>query len=1715
MDFGSYIGQKIRNFANTVENGAQQIGTTVGNDVSGLVSAGVSDFKNLVGGQPQQAPPTFSQATPDNSGAYTLQPPTSSPQPQQYTNLQQAPIHMSTQPQTMPIHLAPQPQGNNLASFLAKEPKLQVPNIGIGSAVNKDLGGGIPGAIGQGVADFAPNMVNSVVNAPGDFGRAALQLGKDSQNRTPQQGLDTQQVSDLANLALPVATVASLGEGGAALQLGKQGLRDTLLQGGIQGAKFGAGFGAAGAIAGNRNVSNPVQYGENVLQGAGVGAVTGGILGVGLGAGGYGIRNLPKAVPVDPGVEPEPGSAEKSLTDTQMQQYGKDLQTPQAQAQLQQHLGVAQQVKPVLDNDFQQLAQANGAEFSSRIKTPDTALQKIVLKRSQGRDYGIQDINDSYGGRITIADSSQLPTVLSQIQQLANKGNFEVLGGEPVQKDTYNAYHIDIQTPDQQVGDTTIPGARGEIQVMLPQEKAESLANHGIRAEYGENPPPQVEAIKDKNADIVNSLPEEDAEALSKQMEAQNEADPDRASEPLQLVEPEDSSQNSELSPGQQAYVHNYPNVHNEDGTQFVPKTIEQLAGDYKNANAYIRAMRTMQQPKEISQEFQDKYNVSSQKDIADTLRSIFNDRTVEERLANIVPRTTTRAGGYTNVPEYDPRTPAQKSFETGEPIVSKEDTGGSSGSTGVKTLRARSVEDAVANRSAVIQNIQQRSKLLMSQLNRAIRPEDTELFRNTIEHPGNLEKNATKASNPTAFKDVVSKWEQFTDSVHTYARQSGKPLGYIEDYYSHVLDLSTPKAQAIYDNIAKNFKGYMSKDRIFATIDELRAKGLDLKNDTVQQDLQDYTNSAIRGIGSSALRKGLDQATPSEVADISEKGGIPRDDQGQAYIQLKIPGLEDTAVSPRLYKLLRYLEPAGEKTVPGKIYDMANTAFKESTLGGGLFHLLNTTNRKLGKALVTPSEWKSIVPDMAKVSLSVADASGKYQQKLQQEFVQNGGLEKASQMGVTFGNIVGGDVPDLSVKGKLHAINYANPLTWIHSATFDRAISNYKMQAVRNANIDGLSPQQVREVGAQINNLYGGINHDLDPKLLQRSAGIQRIFHRAALAPDFLEGTARILGRAINPTDWSSSGKFAKQAVFGQVVATAIAVEAFNRWKSGNWSPAFQQAFGGKMPTATQIGQTLQQDVLQPSFQLSGKNQRGEKEVAAPPTTMFGELAGAVEDPVHFAIARTAMLPSLTTQLATNTNYYGDPLVSPYAKGNPIVKGLQAVGSQVLPIPVVQAQKIAQGQSLRDAALNTAGLRVHVDPNDPTVQYFNIRDADKATANLNPNDLSAWNSLHPQTSADGNRVFYDSTLTTQQRATTYLNNPNVLALDNKINQDVAKKTGQPIDPFFNLSKPQQAFVNSIDALPPGEGSPDKTSAYAQPWYQNYENNLTSYFNQLPKSTLPQAANANLPQSLPISPQLQQQLNAYDALPSGTGAKTAYLKTNPDVNNYLNASADLVNMKRADINLPLNVTSYTVLPALTPTQIQNAQTLESTYNNLPYGQGARSTFLQKNQDLLHYFEEGGDTKFATGSGTGGSTGMGSVLENNLVMNGNAVSPLVQNPNGLSTSNYKSGSSSELMRSAERKLILSSMAYPSKATKLFPMSTRKFTGKLATKAKPGKPIAVAGSHVKRLRVAGMGKPKISTKNPEQYASAGQAHALQLRPIHAGYLGKSKIPRVSFV
>jgi hypothetical protein len=181
-----------------------------------------------------------------------------------------------------------------------------------------------------------------------------------------------------------------------------------------------------------------------------------------------------------------------------------------------------------------------------------------------------------------------------------------------------------------------------------------------------------------------------------------------------------------------------------------------------------------------------------------------------------------------------------------------------------------------------------------------------------------------------------------------------------------------------------------------------------------------------------------------------------------------------------------------------------------------------------------------------------------------------------------------------------------------------------------------------------------------------------------------------------------------------------------------------------------------------------------------------------------------------------------------------------------------------------------------------PGRRYF--EDVKEVSAGLNKNELAAFNSLHPsKTNFLGEDIFDENKrITNYTRAGAYLNNPNVLEADRKLDQ-LQRTGGKPGNPLFDLPKPLLTKVLLKAALPPGSKDPELSNLYKQPWYQDYQNARSKYYDGVKAAmakegkTMPKTANP-----YPETPAgLQKAMDQYSALSKGTGERSSWIKSNP------------------------------------------------------------------------------------------------------------------------------------------------------------------------------------------------------------------------------------------
>lgn len=190
------------------------------------------------------------------------------------------------------------------------------------------------------------------------------------------------------------------------------------------------------------------------------------------------------------------------------------------------------------------------------------------------------------------------------------------------------------------------------------------------------------------------------------------------------------------------------------------------------------------------------------------------------------------------------------------------------------------------------------------------------------------------------------------------------------------------------------------------------------------------------------------------------------------------------------------------------------------------------------------------------------------------------------------------------------------------------------------------------------------------------------------------------------------------------------------------------------------------------------------------------------------------------------------------------------------------------------------------------------------ALAPLNENERNAFTALHPKSKDDNGDSVYtsDSTYNPAARLDIYNRFPKVFLADKELNDKAAAK-GKPNNPLFALEPEQVKKVLEHDVLPPGAKDPELSNLYSKEWYVQYSADKSKFFDQISSSQKDSLALAvkegdnDKIKSITASmakmdspdnpypetpPQVQKYMDAYSALPKGTGARSSWIKANPE-----------------------------------------------------------------------------------------------------------------------------------------------------------------------------------------------------------------------------------------
>lgn len=281
---------------------------------------------------------------------------------------------------------------------------------------------------------------------------------------------------------------------------------------------------------------------------------------------------------------------------------------------------------------------------------------------------------------------------------------------------------------------------------------------------------------------------------------------------------------------------------------------------------------------------------------------------------------------------------------------------------------------------------------------------------------------------------------------------------------------------------------------------------------------------------------------------------------------------------------------------------------------------------------------------------------------------------------------------------------------------------------------------------------------------------------------------------------------------------------------------------------------------------------------------------------------------------ILSNQNYYGESITSPndttsqkYAKvayylaeqySHPFLRGFLPSLKSTLTGEKKDDSEIA---NLKLAA-KTLELPVRFYETDKVNSSWYFDAEKEALKSLNKDELAVYKKLHKgkQVDEDGLPVF--DTRSSMSDALDRLANPTVFNVEAEIAINNAEKTGEALNPLYELNQKQQEVVLVLKTLPPGDSNKSKIIT-ANPWLKNYWLDRDAYVDDLKaRGIIKGTIDDGKPQ---VSEDLQEKLNYYFTLPTGTGDKTDFLEENPEVKLYFDANRLYNNKKRLELGLPL------------------------------------------------------------------------------------------------------------------------------------------------------------------------------------------------------------------
>lgn len=771
-------------------------------------------------------------------------------------------------------------------------------------------------------------------------------------------------------------------------------------------------------------------------------------------------------------------------------------------------------------------------------------------------------------------------------------------------------------------------------------------------------------------------------------------------------------------------------------------------------------------------------------------------------------------------------------------------------------------------------------------------------------------------------FKGIPNQVREILDAKHQELTDAGVDIGYLQDYFPHRWK---NEAKVRQDYAVLNQRSSIQNPRELPTVKEGVALGFKPATTDYRQAINDYLNTADKLLQNRRYFNDLvDRKLIVESYEVPrgmqviDAPGLPKprpfvdpangvNIQGNYYAPPEI--------AKKLNRLFGDRSPNGafEKGLDMTAY--ASRFLQDIGLAGGVpgtplnaFTFAQVTKEVMSGSVKNPlvATFKSFTKEGYR---KYADKNNEAIQALQRQGIKIRDDYNFKNLGDEITNMIEQE------GGKKNAV--ARGWDKVFSdPTFKRfmpALQIEMFKSVRNKAVKkGMSPEQAEKVaGDAVVNFYG-LNRLAKESFRGKAANdaATTVF----FAPKYRESMWNFLivnnAKALNPAKWGAKEYRANQKFMVGAVLLFAGENYANEYLNG--VPMWENPDGKK------------DKLLIPADKIPGNLTNGKDiglpflpSIATVPRYAGGAIANTVTGNTEQAVKDASGFLSFGLRPAvdafvTNENYFGDKIVEEGATpGQALKDRLGYLLTQYQHPYIREGVRTAQGKNKSTfeaiSKASEAPLRFYdskyytyngeFNPRGKEGQTFTITEQKNRaklksemkaiTTNLGLNkrqqaDFEALNAV--EFDDDGNLKQENNPFYKSQRATALQDDKVFEAMKQKA-QINNKLNGQPIDPIYSVSPEKRRLLLWKDTLPQGTSDPSIKAMYDQEWYQDFRANDSKYYQE--KTTWQKKMgykNNGTASTYPEpSKDLQKKLDYYYTLPKGTGARSSFLRSNPDI----------------------------------------------------------------------------------------------------------------------------------------------------------------------------------------------------------------------------------------